>query len=224
MNSACNRHSPNMELGPETSWISLCPTLKDVRTSHKQMVRWNTHSKETRLPVAGSRREVLEDLAEWTKALKNVLCLGQMHQAWWRWNICWEYYWKSETSLPNYTIPFPRSIWVPGITEHKGHATQNKRSTEQHSNTPFFYQDFTRQVNASSSSMTPPSLLSASLCRKMGSSGGTQEFCICYWKKSMYRWTCAVQDCIVEGPIMLSFLFLLFKKFCSWFYKDKSQR
>ena len=27
------------------------------------------------------RREVLEDLAEWTKALKNVICLGKMHQA-----------------------------------------------------------------------------------------------------------------------------------------------
>ena len=91
---------------------------------------------------------------------------GQMHQ-----------HDKDETSVGDTTGNLKSES---GITEHKGHATQNKRGTEQLSNTHFFYQDFTTQVNASSSFMTPPpheALLSASLCRKMGSSGGTQEFC-----------------------------------------------
>lgn len=83
---------------------------------------------------------------------------GQMHQ-----------HDKDETSVGDTTGNLKSES---GITEHKGHATQNKRGTEQLSNTPFFYQDFTTQVNASSSFMTPPpheALLSASLCRKMGS-------------------------------------------------------
>ena len=139
------------------------PNAERCENCHKQMVRWNTRSKETRLPVAGSRTEGWKTLLRGQKH-RRACCAWGKCTSMMEMKLCWGYYWKSETSLPNYTVPFPRSIWIPGITEHKGHATQNKRSTGQLSNTPFFYQDFTRQVNASSSSMTPPFSWGSSVC------------------------------------------------------------
>lgn len=101
------------------------------------MVRWNTHSKETRLPVAGTEEKCWKTLLSGQKHWRTCSAWGKCTRRDEDETSAEDTIGNLKTSLPNYTTPFPRSIWIPGITEHKGHATQNKRSTEQHSNTPF---------------------------------------------------------------------------------------